>query len=198
MNILLIDTESTARRGGQVCQLAWLALADNSLSPGNLYFTVDTMDPGAEAVHGLSPETLARLSGGNRFSDCAGTIHTLLSGADLVVGHNVSADLRSLREEFDRLSMPLPVRKSFCTMNHFTPVTRLKRVYHTNRFKPPKLSELAAHYDLTPEFISAQTHSLFGESCSCHDARFDVCAVYLSLRQAARAGDLDVLAPHFA
>ena len=197
MKIILFDTESTGLRDGQICQLAALIREDHALSARNLFFQVDDMNPEAQRVHGLSKEDLDALSGGVRFADCAEELLSLFSGADVIVGHNVSADLRALRAEFARLSMTLPPVRSFCTMNFFTPVTRLKRVYHTNRFKPPRLGELAEHYALAPERICETAASLFGESGAAHDARYDVTATYLSLLEAARSGDLKGALPGF-
>lgn len=190
MKIILFDIEATGLRDGQICQLAWLVPENGRVAAGNLFFSVDGMSPEAQEIHGLSVEALASLSGGMRFSDHAGEILSLFSSADLLVGHNVSADLRYLRAEFARLGMELPPVKTFCTMNRFTSVTRLKRVYHTNRFKPPKLTELTDYYGLAPEYIAEKAACWFGESGAAHDARFDVAATWLCILSALEKGDL--------
>ena len=197
MKIIFFDTESTGLRDGQICQLACLLWEDRALTARNLFFQVDDMNPEAQRIHGLSREALAVLSGGIRFSDRAEELLSLFSGADVIVGHNVSADLKALRAEFARLSVSLPPVKSFCTMNFFTPVTRIRHPYHAARFKPPRLEELAAHYGLLPDFIARIAASLFGESGAAHDARYDVAATYLALREAARLGVLGSALPGF-
>lgn len=198
MKVLLFDVEATALRDGQICQFTWLLLDNIRRFPGNFFFSVDQMTPGAQEVHGLTPASLERLSCGQRFPDRAVEIQDLLASADLLAGHNVSADLRFLKTEFDRLRLELPSVAAFCTMNYFTPITRLKRVYHTNRFKPPKLSELTDHYSITSDVIAQDARRLFGAGDVPHDARFDVAAVYLALRAAAQNGDLPESLSFFA
>lgn len=195
MNILLIDCEATALRGGQICQIALLTLSGGERAARNYFFAVDDMSEGAQAVHGMSKAALDALSGGQRFADRADELLEALRHADLLVGHNISSDLRFLREEFSRIGRELPPGTVFYTMNYFTPITQLKRVFHTNRFKPPRLHELAEHYRLTPDRIADTARSLFGGGDAAHDARCDVAALYLILLEAARMGDLEKYAP---
>lgn len=62
---LLIDTETTSYHPGQIAQLSYIHLDDdrNYITAKNYFFTVDEMDPYAEAIHGFSLERLYNLSG---------------------------------------------------------------------------------------------------------------------------------------
>ena len=73
MKLLVFDTETTSIKPGQICQLSYITI-DTATKPQktegkNIFFTVDEMDPNAEAVHGFSLEKLYDLSGGMYFED---------------------------------------------------------------------------------------------------------------------------------
>ena len=189
MKLLVFDTESTAR-DGQVCQLAYLMIDGGQITAHNQFFVVDSMADYAQAVHGLNVAELLRRSGGTRFADCAADILRDFAAADLWVGHNISADIRSLRIELDRLGLALSPRETLCTMNHFTPILKLKRLRGPGSPKPPRLSELCAHYGVTDALILDACRTWFGDGTAAHDARFDVAATYLALMHARCAGDI--------
>lgn len=189
LKLIVLDSESTAR-DGQICQLACLMIDGGQVRGTNRYFAVDSMDPAAQAVHGLSLDALSHLSGGLRFGDCAGEILSDLSRADLLIGHNISADLRMLKLEMSRLGLTLPPVPTLCTMKTFTPVLKLKRLRGPGSPKPPKLTELCAHYGIDDAAVAARCAEWFRGGGSSHDARFDAAATYLCLLQAIRAGDI--------
>ena len=111
-------------------------------------------------------------------------------GADLIVGHNVSADERYLRVELERCGMKLKKLNSFCTMNYATGIMNMARKVNIGRPKPPKLSELCDHYQIHEAEILALCQSLFEGGSQLHDARFDTTATYLCLKAAISKGDL--------
>lgn len=189
MKLIVFDTEATGVEQAQICQLSALTIEDGRMTGENRYFTVDEMGEVAQQMHGLSMEMLETLSGGRRFSDCADELFREFSEADLLVGHNVSADVRYLKQEFTRLGMAFAPKKTFCTMNAFTRITGLRRRYGGSP-KPPKLEELAAHYDLSPDVIARQATEWFGGGVTAHDARYDAAATCLCLFAAAQSGDL--------
>lgn len=189
MRLIVFDTESTARHG-QICQLAYLILSDNGIQGKNCFFAVDSMSEHAQSIHGMGIDALLQLSDGKRFSDCAAEILSDFANADCWIGHNVSADVRMLQLEADRLSLALPVLSTFCTMNHFTPILKLKRPCGPGSPKPPKLTELCAYYGVDDETIARCCREWFGGGDCAHDARFDAAATCLCILEAEKKGDL--------
>lgn len=190
MKLIVFDTEATDLAPGQLCQLAYLKVQDGGVSGKNMYFQVESMSEGAQAVHGMSAEAVRQLSGGLRFADRADEILADFEWADMLVGHNVSADVRYLNVELERIGRSLPDRPTFCTMKYFTPITGLKRKESAVHPKPPKLEELWTHYGLSPAAIAAHCLEWFHGGAHAHDARFDAAATYLCLLEAATRGDL--------
>lgn len=190
MKLIVFDTEDTDLTPGQICQLSYLMIEDGCITGKNMFFEVDSMSEGAYGVHGMSMEDLKRLSGDERFADRAEEIFEDFSAADLLIGHNVSADKRYIRAEFDRLDMKLGEIRTFCTMNYFTAVTKLRRRVNTGKPKPPKLGELAEFYGLEPEYIAQKAEEWFGGGGQAHDARYDAAATYLCVVKGTEKGDL--------
>lgn len=190
MKMIVFDTEATDLTPGQICQLSYLIVEDGKVTGKNMFFAVDEMSEGAYEVHGMSMEDLEKLSGGERFEDRADEIFEDFSTAKLLIGHNVSADDRYIRVEFDRLNMKLGKIKTFCTMNYFTCVMNLKRRINTGRPKPPKLEELVEFYGLTPEYVAEKSEEWFGGGGQAHDARYDTAATYLCVIKGTEKGDL--------
>lgn len=189
MIALFLDTESTDR-DGQICQLAYLIVDGDRVTGRNFYFAADAMSPGAQAVHGMSLADTHRLSGGKRFADHAEAILSDLARADIWAGHNIASDLHMLNIELQRLHRSLPQVRTFCSMNAFTPILKLRRLRGPGSPKPPKLTELCAHYGVDEAMISAHCRQWFGADAASHDARYDACATYLALLTATKKGDL--------
>lgn len=188
MKLIVFDTEATDLTPGQICQLSYLMVDKGQVQGKNMFFAVDEMSEGAQEVHGMSMEMLDELSGGQRFEDRAEEIFQDFSACDMIVGHNVSADDRYIRVEFERLGMKLKKLLTFCTMNYFTSDTQLKRKVNTGRPKPPKLCELVEHFGITEETIAQKSEEWFGGGGQLHDARYDTAATYLCLVEATRQG----------
>ena len=66
----------------------------------------------------------------------------------------------------------------------------LKRKINTGRPKPPKLEELVAFYQLTPEYVAEKAEEWFGGGGTAHDARYDTAATYLCVVAGTQKGDL--------
>jgi len=175
MKTLVFDTETTGFRPGQICQLAYVT-EDGEGGPvraSNLFFRVDSVEPGAEAVHGFSAESLAGLSGGRCFADRAQEVLDAFAGCDLWVAHNFQFDKGFLIAEFRRTKKFLPFpQRTLCTMRHFTPICKLPPVAGrtSNRpypgapmqmYKFPSLSELCAFLGITEDDVLALTNELF-------------------------------------
>lgn len=190
MRTIIFDTEATDLTPGQICQLSLLVVDDGRVSAQNHYFSVDQMSEGAFEVHGLSMEALAELSGGQYFEDRAEELRALFDSADLIVGHNVSADERYLRVELERCGLRLRKLNSFCTMNYATGIMNMTRKVVTGRPKPPRLEELCAHYGIDEARIRERCAQWFGGGSDKHDARYDTAATYLCLLAAVDRGDL--------
>ena len=191
MTFLTFDTETTALRPGQICQLAYIVDDGGNAFGRSLFFAVDEMSASSEAVHGFSVECLARLSGGKRFADHIDEVERDFSRADVLAGHNVAADLRFLRTEFERAGRRLPECRSFCTMNAFTRVMMLTRAFPKGYPKPPKLTELTQYLGITDERVRVAARTLFGDGETAHDARYDAAATYLCIRGGIEKGLID-------
>jgi DNA polymerase-3 subunit epsilon len=190
VNVLIFDTEATDLIPGQICQLSYLLADGENISGKNLFFEVDDMSEGALEVHGLTMDMLRELSGGARFEDAAQEVYEDFASAKVWVGHNVSADEKYLRVEMERCGLKLPKKPTFCTMNYFTSDMNLMRKVNIGRPKPPKLTELVQHFELTEEFVAEKAAEWFGGGGALHDARFDTAATYLCLLEGTKRGRL--------
>ena len=190
MKIICFDTEATDLTPGQICQLSYLMVENGSVTGKNMFFQVDEMSEGAQEVHGMSLEDLEQLSGGERFEDRVEEIFADFEWADMLVGHNVAADDRYIRVEFERTGRKLKKKLTFCTMNYFTSTTNLKRKVNTGRPKPPRLEELWEHYGISTDDIAARSAEWFQGGGQAHDARFDTAATYMCLLEATKKGDV--------
>lgn len=190
MSVLIFDTEATDLIPGQICQLSYLLADGGNVTGKNLFFEVDDMSEGALEVHGLTLDMLRELSGGARFEDAAQDVFQDFASAGVWVGHNVSADEKYLRVEMERCGLKLPKKPTFCTMNYFTSDMNLMRKVNIGRPKPPRLTELVQHFDLTEEFVAEKATEWFGGGGALHDARFDTAATYLCLVEGTKRGRL--------
>lgn len=195
MKLIVFDTEATALRDGQICQISYLMIDGEQIDGKNMFFSVEEMSESAYNVHHMSVEELKELSGGEEFMDRAVELLKDFNKADLIIGHNVAADMRYLRTEFERLNINMGKKKTFCTMNYFTYVLKLKQRQGWSRHpKPPKLQELTEHYGLSEEYIAQKAGEWFGGGAAAHDARYDAAATWLSVVEGTRKGDLKGIA----
>ncbi len=180
--ILYLDTETTGLRPGQICQLSYLMQSSGGVSAKNFFFSVESVDFGALAVHGFTPEKLKILSNGKVFASDIEEIESDFTSADCVVAHNIAFDTAFLRKEFENVGKILIFNDEFCSMKNSVTVCKLSRKSSLG-YKYPKLSELCEFFDITEEDIINLSKSVFGCSFNYHDARFDVCALYLAVNK---------------
>lgn len=189
--MVVLDTETSGLNPGQICQLSCIFDDGRTARGVNWFFAVEYVEPGALAVHGFSPAFLRKASGGLGFGDRAGEIHSLLDGAEVIAGHNVSFDLRFLRTEMARTGRELNYANGLCTMYRFVKEVGLPG--RTGRPKPPKLTELMAHFSVAPPQVERWTEFLFGldaRQARAHDARYDTAATWLCIHAAMQRGSL--------
>lgn len=188
MKLLFFDTETTSVKPGNICQLSYITI-DTSTKPQttvgkNFFFTVDEMDPGAEAIHGFSLEKLYELSDGLEFFDQIQEFMKDFFEADFIIGHNVQFDVKFLKHEVDSLYQAGMIdstwepKKTFCTMAYYKNICNIPSA-NGNGIKNPKLSEVITFLGISDKAIAAKADELFQGSGNYHDARFDTAAVYL-------------------
>ena len=172
--VIALDTETTAPRPGQICQLAYIARDGGRVSARNYYFAVDEMTPRALSVHHLTAEALDGLSGGARFSDRAEEIYADLARADLLVAHSAKADMDFLRAEFSRVDLTFSPENVLCTRDLYV---RTRRVKDGLRVPWPPLQTVLRYCGVEPDEVTREAERLFGQPCAPHDARWDAAAV---------------------
>lgn len=199
--ILGLDTETTglpdfrapsdAPHQPHLVQLAMVLLGDDLVERASVSLLIRpdgwVSGPEALAAHGITEEMATALgvpekTAANLFAQMA-----YGSGTRLIVGHNVSFDLRImrialLRAGFSKEKLDAQTHETFCTMSASSPILNLPPTGKMaaagfNKPKPPKLSECIKHF--------------FGEELEgAHDALVDVRAslrVYHHLQTRAAA-----------
>lgn len=161
MNILIFDTETTGLPNWKepsddpaqphIVDLA----ADLCNSDGDVIASVDSIinnkiiiPDDMAAIHGITTEIAER--DGIAPSEAIDNFMNLVSQADLIVGHNVSFDVRMMRimvakvhgEKWDN---PLP---TFCTMRKSTNICKIlsNKPRHPEDWKWPTLTEAVRHF----------------------------------------------------
>lgn len=195
--ILGLDTETTglpdfrapsdAEHQPHLVQLAMVLLDDDLTERASVSMIVRpegwVSGPEALAAHGITEEIATRCGVPEKVAATTFAHMAYASGARLIVGHNISFDLRIMRIALlragytkDRLDVLKP--ETFCTMQASSrllnlPPTDKMKAAGFNKPKPPKLEECISHF--------------FGEKLEgAHDALVDVRAslrVYLHLQR---------------
>lgn len=189
MKLLFFDTETTSIKPGNICQLSYIII-DASTKPQkttgkNFFFTVDSMDAGAEAVHGFSLEKLYELSDGKEFLEFVHEFMPDFFDADFIIGHNVQFDIKFLKHELQQLweaglvDTTWDPKNTFCTMAYYKPICNILNPSGT--VKNPKLSEVIDYLQISEDEIAKKADELFEGSGNYHDARFDTAATYLTV-----------------
>lgn len=190
MKLLIFDTETTSIKPGHICQLSYITI-DASTKPQqtigkNFFFTVDEMDPAAEAVHGFSLEKLYDLSNGQYIEDLIEEFINDFSESDFVIGHNVNFDVRFLKLELEAMGIDYEPKNMFCTMQYYRDICKILRP--SGDYKNPKLEEVINFLGITKDQISSKADELFQGSGDYHDARFDTAATYLLIIEGLKKG----------
>lgn len=192
MKLLFFDTETTALKPGNICQLSYITV-DTGFSPQrveskNLFFKVDFVEPSAEDIHGFSVEKLEVLSNGNRFLDKYVDVYQEFLSADMVIGHNVQFDIKFLTKELEACGISYKPNSVFCTMQYYKSVCKL--IGRNGDLKNPKLSEVTNFLCFSNKDIERAARKLFGDSGAFHDARFDTTATYLIVVEGIKKGHI--------
>lgn len=192
MILLFFDTETTDIKPerGNICQISYI-LVDTAVKPNktigkNFFFTVDNMSPGAEEVHGFSLEMLYELSSGLYFEDTYEDFIEDFLTADVIIGHNVSFDIRFLSHELESLGETFCPKKKFCTMSYYKPICKLPTI--RGDYKNPRLEEVINFLNISKDTISSKSAEFFQGSGNYHDARFDTTATYLIVTEGIKKG----------
>ena len=189
MKTIILDTESNGMKPEQVCQLAYIKCVGGAVSGHNFYFSVDTMNDYALKKHRLSKSRLFSLSSGRTFEQRFTEFWRDLVEADVIVGHNIAADMRMLDIEAKRLNLEPLQAKTFCTMQHYQTAMHLRG--RTGQRKPPRLEELCRYFRVDDVRIEKACQKIFRRhNAVAHDARFDATATYLFIYEAQLRGDI--------
>lgn len=116
----VIDTETTGfSRYDRIVEFACVTVMDGAIVEEYETLIQPQRDPGPTHIHGITP---SMLDAAPEFSSVAGDIAARLDGA-LLVAHNISFDLRMLRQEVGRLArMTFDPGEGICTYR----LTKLK------------------------------------------------------------------------
>lgn len=186
--MLFFDTETTGFNPGNICQLSYIIIDGNDIESNNYFFKVDFVESGAQRVHGLSVDKLAKLSNNKTFKDNFSVLRNDFDNANLLVGHNISFDLNFINSEFRRCGHNFSYRDSLCTMRYFTNICKIPKA-GGNGYKWPKLEELTRFLNIRDKEIVKVTEDIFNcNNTGYHDARFDTVATYLCYMKALKEG----------
>lgn len=194
MKKIYLDTETTSLEPGQICQISYLVEEDSQLIKRvNQYYKVDFVDYGASKVTGLTVDNLEYLSGGTQFKDRADEMLKDFKDS-IIIGHNISFDIRFLTEEFRRLGIYYIPNSVFDTMNYFKDILKLPKRGRYKGYKNPKLDEVLEFTSTTKNEVIRFASAVYGNySMQAHDSRFDAMAVYIVCKKMEKAGLLDIL-----
>lgn len=187
---IFIDTETTSIKPGQICQLTYTITVDDKVEAAkNFFLTCESVDPGAEKVHGFSVEKLKMLSGGKVFKDIAEEVATDLKDA-IFIAHNANFDINFVKTEIEKAGYPFLIADNFCTMEYFTDILKLKGKFK-GKYKWPKLEETMEFLGIdckSSSFIESLERLYGNEGIGFHDARFDVCGLVTVYYKALKLG----------
>lgn len=113
----VLDTETTglsAKYGGRVCEIGVVTLKGGVETDrwSTLLDPQCAIDPGAMAVHGITP---AMVRGQPTFAEVADDLDDLLAGA-VLVAHNAPFDVSFLQAEYARIGRVMPAVPVLCTL----------------------------------------------------------------------------------
>lgn len=191
MRVVYLDTETTDREPGQICQIAYIVEESGQIIKRvNQYFSVKSISDGASKVTGLTKVLVDGLSGGMIFSDRSSEIYNDIKDA-IVIGHNISFDEKFVSEELLRCGTVMMFKNKLCTMKYLTDIMRIPGRY--GKYKWPNLGEALEYFKLTTADVEKFTQGLYGNwKMDAHDARYDTVAVYLIIKRLERDGVLNL------
>lgn len=185
MDCLYLDTETTSLNPGQICELSIIHESNfNFVSAKNYFFAVDSMDAGAQSVHGYSIESLVNLSNGKKFGDFKDELLELMS-SKVLVAHNLPFDEKFISSEFWRAGVSFKPAGRLDTMEYFNPILALPNKYKKyGKYKNPKLSEVIDFLKIDNAKVQELCTKIYGgddKDISYHDSRFDTTAMYVAV-----------------
>ena len=108
LRIVVLDTETTGLEpdlGHRIIEIGCIEMRGRKVTSNTFHHYIHPerdIDPGAQAVHGISLEDLV---GKPKFADIADALIEFISGANLVI-HNAPFDVGFLNAEFKRVGKP--------------------------------------------------------------------------------------------
>jgi DNA polymerase III epsilon subunit-like protein len=193
MKKVFLDTETTGLEPGEIVQLTY-CICDRNVKgeekvvlAKNFFFSVDYVEPSAEAVHGFDVKTLKSLSRGQTFKDVAREVAEDLKGG-IFIAHNFKFDKKFVAAEFDRLNaVDWTPKEFFCTMEYFKPIVKAKT--RTGGLKSPKLEETMDFLKVNKNTVLEGANRLFNcDTVGFHDARYDVAGLVSCYYKARKLG----------
>jgi DNA polymerase-3 subunit epsilon len=114
--IAVIDLETTGLSPWRNDRIVEIGVVLMSLN-GQTHTEYETLinpnrDLGPSRIHGIFAADVVRAP---TFADVAGDVLELLTGADIIAGHNVSFDRNFLVKEYERLGVKIPEIPLLCT-----------------------------------------------------------------------------------
>lgn len=149
--LLVCDTETANLTTKNIVQLAAILVENNTIQSSlNLLIKPDgwTIDPKAEAVHGISMETAERY--GVPIEAALWLFDCLSEQADVVCAHNLSFDEPVITNEYRRLGRVWEIKERYCTMQASRDVVKIPPTEKMIRagfrqYKSPSLQEAHQH-----------------------------------------------------
>lgn len=193
MKKVFLDTETTGLEPGEIIQLTYCICDTNPQGiekvcyAKNFFFTVDYIEPSAQAVHGFDVKKLRLLSNGQTFKSVAREVAEDLNGA-VFVAHNIKFDKKFINAEFNKLhNIDWKPSGFFCTMEYFKDIVQAKT--KTGRLKNPRLEETMDFLGVDKTVVLKGAKKLFGCSdVGFHDARYDVAGLVSCYYKARKLG----------
>lgn len=181
---IFFDTETTGLNPGQIGQISYIVEGEQGIEEAkNIFYKVDSVEPGAQRVHGFSVEDFDRLSNGKTFKDGHGELYEAFKDKRLVA-HNIGFDIKFISSEFWRCGISFQAVDKACTMEFFKNILKIEpRSRRYGRYKNPKLSEVIDYFNLDNNKIMEYSRQLFGNeqfNQGYHDSRFDTTAMYVA------------------
>lgn len=163
---LVLDSETSGFKESRLLQLACILKDANfrDVATINLLVRPDfDIEPGAEAVHGISREKAMEC--GLPVEVVVGVFCGLATKAKMFVGHNLDFDMGVVEGEMRRLGWPRIEREKFCTKEAMEGVCKL----------PPteKMKRAGRRGYKSPKLVEAYQHAFGRDFESAHDAMAD-------------------------
>ena len=197
MGFLYFDTETTSFNPGQICELSVIVEEEGQVTLAkNYFFTVKSMDEGAQQTHGFSMEQLVELSEGKTFKDFVDELYPLFS-KHILIAHNLPFDEKFMSSEFWNCGISFKPVGRMDTMIYFRDVLKIPSPPKARRYGPyknPKLSEVIEGLNIDINKVQQLCNNLFGadEKTQYHDSRLDTTTMYVMVnvqRERLNGGD---------